>query len=321
MRANAAQLSEIVLEAYQRGDTAMGLAHMERALQLDGSNANLWALLSEMYVEQEQFAAAIDGFQRAISLKPELASAHSGLGRALYEIESWADAEAALARSIELKPSAARMVLLADTQAAQGQRDKAEATLRNALDRYPESEEISFNLGSLLSWKHPDEAASLFRRAIEVNREFAPPYRELGLLAARDGRTAEAEDLLKSSLRLDPDEPWTHLYLGTLLSQLGRFAEAEGAYKAAGAVAPDWAEPYRLLGEMHLDRENLADAVEAFQQATATDPTDADAAYGLGRALLRIGNYSEGRQWLDAALRLGLSAEKTQDARRLLAWE
>lgn len=68
----------------------------------------------------------------------------------------------------------------------------------------------------------------------------APGFRQ-GFDALRAGDYVRAEALLKDSLALRPNDPYTLLSLGVATHNLGRRAEAEGYYRAAaasGAGAP-----------------------------------------------------------------------------------
>ncbi len=69
----------------------------------------------------------------------------------------------------------------------------------------------------------------------------------LGQERIRQGRSAEAEPLLRESLRLDPDSGPAHNSLGNLLLRDGRPAEAVPHYEAALRLAPGRPEPLRGL--------------------------------------------------------------------------
>jgi Tfp pilus assembly protein PilF len=321
MHPEVAQASELGLQAYKSNDVLTAIAHVERALAIEPEHARLWSWLGEMYAEQEQFGASVTAFQKAIDLDDQLAGAHSGLGRSLQAIQKWSEAEAALRRSIDLRPTATRLVLLADIQASQGKEEDAERTLRQALVLEPTNDEALFNLGVRLSWKDPGEAEVFFRRAIEVDPKLAEAHRELGLLLARRGDSVRAEEMLRTSLDLDPEQPWALIYLGTLLSGEGRLHEAESAFLAASQQEPLWAEPHRLLGQLYLLEGTPAKAVEEYQRAVLTDPRDPDAALGFAKAHLALGRYTEGREWLETALRLGPPPDKVREIRELLGWQ
>jgi Flp pilus assembly protein TadD len=115
-----ATLSDQALRAYKANDLSAAIVHLERALAIEPVHARLWSWLGEMYAEQEQFASSVTAFERAIALDNQQAAAYSGLGRSLAAVQKLAEAEAALKKSIELKPTASRLVLLADVQLSQG---------------------------------------------------------------------------------------------------------------------------------------------------------------------------------------------------------
>ena len=68
----------------------------------------------------------------------------------------------------------------------------------------PEFPEAEFQRGNVLAaLGRPVEAASSFRRAIELRKNWSLPYSALGALLARLNRQKEAEPLLREAIRLD----------------------------------------------------------------------------------------------------------------------
>ena len=61
------------------------------------------------------------------------------------------------------------------------------------------------------------------------------------------GDLAGAEAAYRESLRVEPDNPDTHLQLGHLLRLRGAAASAEAAYRAALAIDPNFAAAQEAL--------------------------------------------------------------------------
>jgi arylsulfatase A-like enzyme/Flp pilus assembly protein TadD len=95
----------------EKGEFQKALEHYGKALSLDGTNALIYNNLGFLHFTRfiktkmrEDHARAVETFQRAVELDPQLASAYNGLGGA-YKISGQLDeAIAAWEKSLELNP-------------------------------------------------------------------------------------------------------------------------------------------------------------------------------------------------------------------------
>ncbi|MBK1647696.1 ATP-binding protein [Rhabdochromatium marinum] len=156
--------------------------------------------------------------------------------------------------------------------------------------------------------QYPEESEQAFRRAIEIDPDFALPWNGLGnLLKNRLARYDEAEQAYRHAIEIDPDFalPWNGL--GNLLMQhLARYDEAEQAFRRAIEIDPDFALPWNGLGNLltqHLARYDKAE--QAFRCAIKIDPNDAIPWYGLGNLLQdHLARYDEAEQAFRRAIEI-----------------
>jgi tetratricopeptide (TPR) repeat protein len=153
--------------------------------------------------------------------------------------------------------------------------DQAEASFRQALCDDPSSAEAVYGLGSAyLKQQKSDEARASFERATKLRARYPDTlpnaWNNLGLLAAREGRTAEAIPYFQEALRLNPD----HLIA---LDNLGN------AYRAQ----KQWDEARKVL-----------------QRAVNVGPEDPEANYNLGMVFAQIGDNDRAYEYLQKALTL-----------------
>ncbi|MBI3949436.1 MAG: protein kinase [Acidobacteria bacterium] len=99
-------------------------------------------------------------------------------------------------------------------------------------------------------------AIDLFRRAIEMDRQFVPAYSGL----------AKTHFILRAVGERDPE--W--------------FAEAEAACREAIRLNPHFAESYSALANVYLERGRKLEAYEQLQTALKLAPHDLEALLGLG---------------------------------------
>ena len=117
--------------------------------------------------------------------------------------------------------------------------DQAEASFRLALRDNPSSAEALYGLGSVyLKQQKAEDARKSFERAIKLRASYPDTlpnaWNNLGLLATREGRTAEAIPYFQEALRLSPDHLIALENLGNAYRQEKRWDEARRGAGAGG---------------------------------------------------------------------------------------
>ncbi len=97
----------------------------------------------------------------------------------------------------------------------------------------------SVNLGNALREKGQlDEAIACYKRAIELDPEFASAHSGLGLALLGKGQLDEAIACYKKAIELDPKLAAAHANLGWALSSKGKLGEAIACFKKAIELDP-----------------------------------------------------------------------------------
>jgi tetratricopeptide (TPR) repeat protein len=143
-------------------------------------------------------------------------------------------------------------------------------------------------------------AEDCFRKALELNADFAEAYTNLGLVLAQQGKPVAAESCYRRSLQLDPSYFETHLNLGAFLSKQKRFEDAESTYGNAIALKPDSAAAWSNLGVLYACMKREAEAEQCYRTALFLDGSYAKARFNLSYVLLRQGRFDEGWGCLEA---------------------
>ena len=134
------------------------------------------------------------------------------------------------------------------------------------------------------------EAASLYRRVLEVAPTNNVACTNLAAIAAAAGDFNEAETMFRRAVELSPDAAEAHYNLGFILQEQGKLDAAIEVYRRALVLRPDMPQAYTNLGVALQHQGKLDDAVAAFRQAIACNPKHADAYFNLG-AVLRLQNH------------------------------
>ncbi len=137
------------------------------------------------------------------------------------------------------------------------------------------------------------EAELSYRRAIELNPNFAMAYSNLGVILTELGKLQEAELSTRKAIELKPDYTDAHNTLGNVLKNLGKFKEAELSYRKAIELNPNFAIAYSNLGVILTELGKLQEAELSTRKAIELKPDYADAHNTLGNVLKNLGKFQE----------------------------
>jgi tetratricopeptide (TPR) repeat protein/peroxiredoxin len=173
-----------------------------------------------------------------------------------------------------------------------GYMDQAEASFRIALRDDPSSAEALYGIGSVyLNQQKTTEARESFERALKLRASYphtlANSWNNLGLLAAREGRTEEAIGYFQEALKLSPDHLIALDNLGSAYRQQKRRDDARKTYERALEISPNDAEANYGLGMVFAQNDDTARAFDSLQRALKLRPVYPEALNNLGILYLR----------------------------------
>jgi TolB-like protein/Tfp pilus assembly protein PilF len=220
-------------------DTARGIEHLKRALEIDPGNASAWTCLGRAYSRQISWAwapvfeghqRARDAVERALSLAPDLAEAHVLLCHLQTMIEwDWKGAEASSRRALELAPGSAEVLREASVLATlHGRLEEAADLMRRSIAQDPLSSTGYSQLGYIYrSLGRPADALREYRKALELAPQRAAAHHMIAIILAEQGRLDEA----LAEAEAEPEE-WTRLTALAIIHHLaGRQAESDEALR------------------------------------------------------------------------------------------
>ncbi len=157
-------------------------------------------------------------------------------------------------------------------------------------------------------------AIKLYRRAVEIDPQFAAPYTGLAdvqavlmdLHQAPHGQLlSDADRYASEAVAIDPNLPEAQLSLAAVRQMQSRWVEAETAYRRALELHPTFARAHRWFGGMLLQFGRFDESLRLSQRSLELDPYDFPSLSAYGLALF----YA--RRPLEAAAHLeGLLARK-----------
>ena len=148
------------------------------------------------------------------------------------------------------------------------------------------------------------EAEQVYRQILLVDPAHADALHLLGTLAHQVGRSDIAVDLIGKAIAAERRQAAYHSNLGTALQALGRLDEAAVSFRNAMALKPDLAEAHMNLGTVLEAQGKHSDAEMRFRRALALKPNLAEAHVNLGNILLDQGKLEEAEASQKKALAL-----------------
>ena len=261
--------------------------------------------------DARKFADAETAYKEALKLSPRDARAAYGLGNIYSDQQRWDDAEAAYRNSVAWAPKdadahvALSVVLVQPSAGGDNAKRLADAEMfaRRSVQIDPKNAVGWDRLGVALQARGlvNSETEHSYRRAIELDPQFAAAYAHLARMLNRSGKQGEAaplyekaidlakdpatlnliadslqseqlwpqsEPVLKRALELDPNNLTSLLLMGRFLIVYKRYQEAEPYLKSATEVASGAFLPFNLLGRAYLGMDRFSDAESTYERAS-----------------------------------------------------
>lgn len=262
--------------------------------------------------------AALESFQRALTLSPGYAPAHARLGEVLLELGRPEEAEGAYREALALDPAlAAAWEGLGRLAYDRGDAAAAVEGFQRALELQPRASSLHHQLGLAYRALGDLEAA---RRHLGANRGDRvripdPLLRELselvtstqadfkaGVQAMRHGNPALALERFEHALAELPEDPLVPYNLALAHQELGHAAEAERWLRRSLELDPEFRNGHYNLGSMLAADGRLGEAEGHFRKAHQIDPGDSASHVAWAKALAALGERDRALSELDALL-------------------
>jgi len=210
----------------------------EDALKIDKDYANAYTGLADSYAmlaflefmaTHEAYPKAREAAEKALSLDPQLAEAHTSLGLIKFQYDwDWEGAEKELKEAISINPSyAPAHHFFADYLKAMGRFDEALVEIEKAQELDPLSLAISTGVGHVLYLSGQyDEAIEQYQKAVDLDPNFVITHVWFGRPYLEKGMYKEAIAELETAVRLSGESTLALAMLGHGLASAGRSDEA-----------------------------------------------------------------------------------------------
>ena len=295
------------------GSTDEAIITLESTIEHNPSFFRAHAKLIELYEKQRRWKEAAAAYQRAQSVNPR-ADLTEGRAMALLNGGEPKEAQAVLQAAIgkASKPDAALLYLLAESQRqlkdiagaaatvrqlrtafpddnrgllmeaqlqlAQGQREEALGTFASLVKRVPDQPIFAYQYAQLLQEAgRIQDAEQVLRGVLSRDPMDATALNSLGYMFAERGeRLDEAVELVQRALKIEPGNPSFLDSLGWAFFKKGRLVEADPPLAEAAEKMPRNSVIQDHLGDLRFRQQRYADAIAAWERALAGDGEDID---------------------------------------------
>src|SRR5215204_2440191 len=232
---------------------------------------------------EEAVRKSVESFEQAIALDPDYALAHSGLADAYWILSSFDPAG-----GIELLP-------------------RSRAAALKALSLDDTLAEAHTSLGIVKEFYELDFAAAEreYRRAIELNPNYASAHHRYGFFINRMERIEEAHAELGRALELDPFSLPINVDAARPFFRSGDYERAVGQLRKAIQIDPNYPRAHNVLANWYAQMGRYDEAIaEAKKAAALSAPARQDGgsprvSYQLVYIYAKAGRVREARQMLD----------------------
>ena len=318
---DASARSELGVALLEAGLLHEAEGELSAALRLDPSSAEAVVGLAHVYLARKDIPAAGRTLEAAVARGLDAAPVYALLADVYDRSGHPEHAIPAMRLAIQRDPRSEKYrfaygLLLTDASAPAA----AVIRLEEALKTFPDSSRLWFALG-LAHYKNNKnvEAEEAFRRAAELDPNFAPAFAYLGVVRIQVGDYAGGVKLYEKALQLNPKLAVVHyLIADALLKQPDADpALIESHLKRAVEMDQTFAPARLALAKLYMRGERWDDAVAALEVAVKLDPQEAEAYYQLGRAYARLKRAAAAQAAMNTFKSLSeAQKERTQNEQR-----
>jgi arylsulfatase A-like enzyme/Tfp pilus assembly protein PilF len=230
-------------DAFRTGNPETG---KELLTQVDAKDPNMYIvpfLLGEAGLAEKDWREAAEQFNKCLQLNPNFDQAMTGLSRALMYLGDDTAAKQWAQKALKYNPQNYRAWYQLGFIEAKTDKQAAIAAYEKAVDIQGNFAPIRRDLGLLLyQQKDYTKAAQHLAYAVELGIEDPLVFNNLGVSYSLTGRLQKAVSSYKRALQLDPNLAQAHLNLGFAYKQLNRPSEAQQEYSAACRLQPDFCQ-------------------------------------------------------------------------------
>jgi len=252
----------------------------KRVIELDPEGERqAYSQIAQTYADSSRLAEGIGYLRSVVAAHPDVGEARAALGSLLLKSGDRAGAEQELLAALKVNPALGEP--LAELHTLYKDTDKVlglEPIVRQGLAINDQSVVHHNWMGLIDEWKGDLAGAEReFRRAMELDPDYAATMANLGAMYGRSGRLPEAVAILQRAVVKDADNLEAWVNLGAAQGRLMHPKEAIAALETARGKGARSTTLYNALALAYLQDRRKDKAVEYLKESLELDPNQKDA--------------------------------------------
>ncbi|MGH7481680.1 MAG: tetratricopeptide repeat protein [Longimicrobiales bacterium] len=286
-----------------------------------------FAVWGNDYMQNQQYASALENFDKALAIDPTAQSALYGKGRALMEMDSLRESLATFEQLLEVNQTHQDAILSAGIVSARlNEKDQAREYFANYLELNPGNIDVRLQVATdLANAGDPEGALRIAQEGAQLdttnNLTLTQYIGDFALNAAMQiraggangepGDTARAHELFQTALESyrtvfaaegDSTDIRMLRNMMSVLVELDRDQEAVDLGRQVTAAAPDDAQIWYTYATALQNAGNTPGAIDALERVVELDPTNTNAMKAMAVYLVQAGELSRARQVTENAM-------------------
>jgi tetratricopeptide (TPR) repeat protein len=179
--------------------------------------------------------------------------------------------------------------------------DTIVAWCENLAQQFPKNYNVYLLLGSAYRAKDEvDKAMESYKKAIEINPNFAEAYLGVGAVYFAIGQINEAIKSFKKAIEINPSHMAAYFNLAAIYKYNGQIDEAIASYEKTVEINPGFVSTYVCLGDLYLEKGDRAKAIKAYKKVIELDPESELAIYAKDAIEAAKKNSDKGTENIDS---------------------
>ena len=286
------------------GDSDHAKAEYLKAVELDPKNVHYHLTLADHHVSREEFLAAENRFKEVLKLEPDNVEAHFRIGLIAQRNGKWEDAKKSFERVVAIDPANELGYRhLTEACRALGDTQREIWAMEKIVELVPKDDETRFTLSQhYFEAQDFESAIAHLKVCTELQPKNANYHLGLAMALGEDGRTKEAEESYKTTLKLNPDDAAANNNLACIYLAAGRKDnEMFSLAKKAQSLDPQRSTFLDTLGWAYYVRGKNAEARE-YIEASYKKEADPEVAYHYGCVMMDLGFLDDAERLLKESL-------------------
>jgi tetratricopeptide (TPR) repeat protein len=278
----------------QRDYTA-ALEAYRKITSLDPNRADMFYGLGTVLRKLTKYGEAAEAYEKAISLNIGNKEIYTDLGEAYEAVQNWGKAAEAYEKYLSLKPEVTwnGYLRLGICRTNLQQYDAAIAALLEAQKAQPRDLKVTRTLAEAY------EKAGQFEKAEEAYNSLAALdpanarayYRQTMTMYDAAGKPDKAVGPAKKIVDLDPKNDTNIFYLGLMYFKQQKYDEAINSFKQCLVLKPDLSNAWFQIGSAYFQQKKYREAADAYKKYTDLAPEDPNGWLSLGVSQMYLKNY------------------------------